>query len=102
MTGKKSPPQNEELGGNVCLCEVLAYWRCGMACLMVVSLSIATVAGSLIQQVAPTGNWQSVRNETYSSPLHPVVTGAEFYLNINIANDGSFRGQWGEYTCVPS
>ena len=73
-----------------------------MARLMVVTLSIATAAGALIQQVAPTGNWQSVANDTYSSPLHPVVTGAEFYLNIDVANDGSFRGQWGAYTCVPS
>jgi hypothetical protein len=24
------------------------------------------------------------------------------FLNIDIANDGSFSGQWGEYTCVPS
>ena len=74
-----------------------------MARLMVFTLSIATAAGVLArQQVAPAGNWQSVRNETYSSPLHPVVTRAEFYLTIDVASDGSFRGQWGEYTCVPS
>lgn len=74
-----------------------------MARLMVFTLSIATAAGALArQQIAPAGNWQSVRNETYTSPLHPVVTRAEFYLNIDVASDGSFRGQWGEYTCVPS
>jgi hypothetical protein len=74
-----------------------------MARLMVFTLSIATAAGALSrQQMPPAGNWQSVRNETYSTPLHPVVTRAEFYLNIDVANDGSFRGQWGEYTCVPS
>jgi hypothetical protein len=74
-----------------------------MVRLMVFTLSIATAAGALArQQNAPTGNWQSVRNETYSSPLHPVLTRAEFYLNIDVASDGSFRGQWGEYTCVSS
>jgi hypothetical protein len=75
-----------------------------MARLLVFTLSIATAAAGALarQQIVPAGNWQSVRNETYSSPLHPVVTRAEFYLNIDIASDGSFRGQWGEYTCVPS
>ena len=48
------------------------------------------------------GNWQSVRGDTYTSPLHAVVTRAEFYLNIDVASDGSFRGQWGEYSCLPS
>jgi hypothetical protein len=74
-----------------------------MARLLVFTLSIATAAGALApQQPAPAGNWQSVRSETYTSPLHPVVTRAEFYLNIDVASDGAFRGQWGEYTCVPS
>ena len=74
-----------------------------MARLMVFTLFIATAAGALArQQIQPAGNWQSVRNETYTSPLHPVVTHAEFYLTIDVAGDGSFRGQWGEYTCVPS
>ena len=74
-----------------------------MVRLIVLTLSIGTAAGALTrQQAAPSGNWQSVRSETYSSPLHPVVTRAEFYLNIEVASDGRFRGQWGEYTCVPS
>jgi hypothetical protein len=29
------------------------------------------------------------------------VTHAEFFLNIDIASDGSFRGVYGEYSCVP-
>jgi hypothetical protein len=75
-----------------------------MTRLIVLILSIATAAAGVLarQQIVPAGNWQSVRSETYNSPLHPVVTGAELYLNIDIASDGSFRGQWGEYTCVPS
>ena len=74
-----------------------------MARLMVLILSIATAVAALAQQqTVPAGNWQSVRSETYSWPLHPVVTRAEFYLNIDVASDGSFRGQWGEYTCVAS
>ena len=74
-----------------------------MVRLMVFTLVMATVAAALARQpISPTGNWQSVRSETYSTPLHPVVTRAEFYLNIEVASDGSFRGQWAEYTCVPS
>ena len=70
---------------------------------LVAYFSRTTVAGALaLQQKPPVGNWQSVRTETYTSPLHPVVTRAEFYLNIDVASDGSFRGQWGEYTCVSS
>ena len=71
--------------------------------LIVFTLSIATASGSFARQwPADVGNWQSARSDTLTSPLHPVVTRAELYLNIDIANDGSFRGQWGEYTCVPS
>ena len=74
-----------------------------MARLLVLTVPIAPAVGALAgQQIVPAGNWQSVRSETYISPLHPVVTRAEFYLNIDVASDGSFRGQWGEYTCVPS
>lgn len=71
-----------------------------MASLIGVALFVAV---ALAQQPSSTaGNWQSARNDTFTSPLHPVVTRAEFYLNIDVAADGSFRGQWGEYTCVPS
>ena len=74
-----------------------------MARLIVFTLSIATLTRLFAQApAAPVGNWQSARSDTFISPLHPVVTRAEFYLNIEVANDGSFRGQWGEYTCVPS
>jgi hypothetical protein len=74
-----------------------------MARVIVFALSIATAPVALAQQPpAPAGNWQSARSDTFTSPLHPVVTRAEFYLNIDVANDGSFRGQWGEYACVPS
>ena len=62
--------------------------------------SIAAAAGALAQEPAfPAGNWASVASETYSTPLHPVLTGAEFYLEIDVASDGSFRGEWGEYSC---
>ena len=74
-----------------------------MARLIVYTLSIATLTRLLAQAPpAPVGNWQSARSDTFISPLHPVVTRAEFYLNIDVANDGSFRGEWGEYTCGSS
>ena len=62
--------------------------------------SIAAAAGASAQEPAfPAGHWESVSSETYSTPLHAVVTGAEFYLKIDVSNDGSFRGEWGEYYC---
>jgi hypothetical protein len=74
-----------------------------MARLVVLTLSVAAAAGALARvQIAPAGNWQSISNETYTSPLHPVVSGAEFYLTIDVASDATFRGQWGGYMCVPS
>jgi hypothetical protein len=71
--------------------------------LMLFAAFIATAAGALAQDPAiPAGHWQSVTSETYAWPLHPVLTRAEFYLNIDVATDGSFAGQWGEYTCSGS
>jgi len=62
--------------------------------------SIAAAVGALAQEPAfPAGHWEAVASETYTSPLHPVLTGAEFYLKIDVSNDGSFRGEWGEYFC---
>jgi hypothetical protein len=62
--------------------------------------SIAATGGAAAQEPSfPVGNWQSVTSETYTNPLHPVLTGAEFYLKIDVSNDGSFRGEWGEYFC---
>ena len=63
--------------------------------------SIAAAVGALAQEPAfPAGNWQSATSETYTNPLHPVLTGAELYLKIDVSNDGSFRGEWGEYFCT--
>jgi hypothetical protein len=64
---------------------------------------IAATVGAIAQEPAlPVGNWQSATSETYSTPLHPVLTGAEFYLKIDVSNDGSFRGEWSEYFCSGS
>jgi hypothetical protein len=62
---------------------------------------IVAAADAFAQQL-PVGNWQSVASETYSHALHPVLTQAEFYLAIDVSNDGSFRGKWGEYFCTGS
>jgi hypothetical protein len=62
--------------------------------------SIAAAVGAFAQEPAfPAGHWEAVASETYTSPLHPVLTGAEFYLKIDVSSDGSFRGEWGEYYC---
>ena len=77
--------------------------RAALQRFMLFAASIAAGSAVFAQQPAfPTGNWQSVTSETYSSPLHPVPGGAEFYLKIDVSNDGTFRGEWGEYFCTSS
>lgn len=44
-----------------------------------------------------TGNWQAPGSGTYTNPAY---TGSELYLKIFIKNDGSFRGDWGQYFCA--
>ena len=63
--------------------------------------SIAAAGVTFAQEPAvPVGNWQSVTSERYTNPLHPVLSGAEFYLKIDVSNDGSFRGEWSKYFCA--
>lgn len=57
------------------------------------ALGFATAALSQL----PTGNWRSAGRATYTNPA---LTGAELYLDINVAKDGSFRGAWGQYFCT--
>jgi hypothetical protein len=62
--------------------------------------ALAAAVGAFAQQPAfPLGNWRSAASDVYTSPLHPVLTGAEFYLEIDVSDDGSFRGAWGRYSC---
>ena len=71
-----------------------------LQCLTLFAASIAAAVGASAQEPAfPVGTWQSATSETYTNPLHPVLTGAELYLKIDVSNDGSFRGEWGEYFC---
>jgi hypothetical protein len=62
---------------------------------------VVAAAGSPVAQepVVPSGNWQSATGDTYTNALHPVLTGAEFYLSITVSPDGTFRGEWREYSC---
>ena len=71
-----------------------------LQCFTLFAASLAAAAGALGQEPAfPVGNWQSATSETYTNPLHPVLTGAELYLEIEVSKDGSFRGEWREYSC---
>ena len=71
-----------------------------LQCLTFVVASIAAAVGALAQEPAfPIGNWQSAASETITWALHPALTGGEFYLKIDVSNDGSFRGEWGELFC---
>ena len=69
-------------------------------CLLMAVFTV-TAATALAQEPSlPVGNWQSPMNETYTSALHPALSGAELYLAIDVASDGSFRGEWGEDFCA--
>ena len=71
-----------------------------LQCMTLFAASIAAAAGAWAQEPAvPVGNWQSTTSETYTNALHPVLTEAEFYLKIDVSKDGSFRGEWGKYSC---
>lgn len=48
---------------------------------------------------SPAGNWQSSGHVTYTNPF---LAGDEFYLSIDVAKDGSFRGTWSQYFCMSS
>ena len=71
--------------------------------LQCVSLFAAFIAGavgaSAKQPAFPVGNWQSAASETITWPLHPALSGGELYLKIDVSNDGSFSGEWGEFFC---
>jgi hypothetical protein len=56
-----------------------------------------TLAASAAEPQLPTGHWQSPPSGTYTNPA---LTGAEFFLDIDVASDGSFRGVWGQYFCT--
>lgn len=59
--------------------------------------TIAVAVGAFAQEPhVPVGNWQSPGHATYTNPA---LTGAALYLSINVAKDGSFRGEWGQYFC---
>jgi len=59
--------------------------------------TIAAVGAFAQESRIPTGSWQSAGSATYTNPA---LTGADLYLDINVAKDGSFRGTWGQYLCT--
>jgi len=61
--------------------------------------SMAAATGVAQEAQLPSGNWQSTASVTYTNPA---LTGAELYLSIDVAKDGSFRGVWGQYFCNAS
>ena len=103
MNNKEGSITDGELRVGKSSCIFTVPPTCLLAFLIAFALCFATGPAALAQQPpATSGKWQSASNDTFTSTLHPVVTRAEFYLNVDIANDGSFRGEWGEYMCVPS
>jgi len=60
------------------------------------AVSMAAMIGMAQEPQAPAGNWQSASHATYTNPA---LTGAELYLNVDVAKDGTFRGEWSQYLC---
>ena len=59
---------------------------------------ILTVASGIAQETQfPSGKWQSSASATYTNAA---LTGSRLYLNIDVAKDGSFQGEWGQYICT--
>jgi len=68
--------------------------------LVFIAATLAVPAGVFAQgSGTPTGNWQSPGHVTYTNPF---LAGDEFFLNIDVAKDGSFRGTWSQYFCMSS
>jgi len=65
--------------------------------LTLLSGAIAAVGAFAEEPRIPAGNWQSAQWATYTNPA---FAGSEFFLNIDVAKDGSFRGVWGQYFCT--
>ena len=74
-----------------------------LRCLTICAASVAAAGGAAAQEPAvPAGKWQSATSETYTNPLHPVLSGGELYLEIEVSKDGTFQGEWREYVCSGS
>jgi len=43
------------------------------------------------------GRWVSTERVTFTNPA---LAGSAFYLDIEVAKDGSFHGTWDQYTCL--
>lgn len=63
--------------------------------ILVATLSATT--GVAQEAQLPSGKWQSSASATYTNPS---LTGSRLYLNIDVAKDGSFQGEWGQYLCT--
>lgn len=68
-----------------------------LRCLALLAASMAAPFCAVAQDARiPAGNWRSPQSATYTNPF---LAGAELHLNIDVAQDGSFRGTWGQYLC---
>jgi hypothetical protein len=63
----------------------------------VVCIVVAKAAFAQDAPALPVGKWQSPLWVTHTNPAH---TSSELYLDIQVANDGTFRGTWGQYFCT--
>ena len=65
--------------------------------LAILAAILAATAGEAQETQLPSGKWQSSASATYANPA---LTGSRLFLDIDVANDGSFRGVWGQYSCT--
>jgi hypothetical protein len=68
-----------------------------LAALLATPVVVETSTAQAQETRIPAGHWQSSGAGTYTNFA---VTGARLYLNIDVSEDGRFRGVWGEYFCT--
>ena len=65
--------------------------------LAILAATLAAAPSTAQDAQLPTGKWQSSASATYTNPA---LTGSRLYLNIDVATDGGFQGEWGQYHCT--
>jgi len=70
-------------------------------CMQLVAISWSARAedrsqtGGIVTQLS--GRWVSTESVTFTNPSR---AGSSFFLDIVIANDGTFQGTWDAYSCI--
>jgi pentatricopeptide repeat protein len=67
------------------------------AFLLLVSPVDVSLAQGGVEMTQLSGRWASTEHVTFTNPT---LAGSSFFLDIAIAEDGTFQGTWDAYSCV--